>query len=546
MRSMPRALLWETTSHGRWTLPGMFLLGNGIPLLVYGSILGIGVNTADPAFVVLQFSFLPLIILQFAIGIAVAQGPMSRLFTTPMSSNAIVAWHSISGAAILALETGLAACLYNSLFNADWPILGPMLFAATAWSALQLLQFIPSQPSLSGLCLAGGPLFAVLLWVLSRYGSWLSAPTHYWREVTFSDVMTLTMSASTCYAMACVAVRYARCGESLPRLGLSNWLVRRWESLTLGTHGKSQFRSAVHAQMWYEFRLKGWGLPFISSLVMLLALSLVAFGVITASQKLSEVYEFILALGAMQSVFAFLFGAIFAIENNSIAGEKRETGGQVVAETIRYESMGGFLSVRPISNGLFSQVILWTIAKSVFLSNAMWVGVLATALIAMWLTSHLPAKFMPPMVGAWFLPLAFLGPWICMANAASIAFVARRGAQVGFAGLGILIGYIILTSCIPIPRQAVLQIHATCISVVSVLIVLVTFWVFDACRRANHLSTKTLVLSASAAVGILIAAFLLRPSGAPFVVYPLMFATASLAVLPISAMPLTISASRHR
>ena len=33
----------------------------------------------------LQFSFVPLIILQFAIGISIAQGPMSRLFAWPIT-----------------------------------------------------------------------------------------------------------------------------------------------------------------------------------------------------------------------------------------------------------------------------------------------------------------------------------------------------------------------------------------------------------------------------------------------------------------------------
>jgi hypothetical protein len=48
---------------------------------------GLGVSLADPRlpFIVLQFSFVPLIILQFAIGISIAQGPMSRLFAWPIT-----------------------------------------------------------------------------------------------------------------------------------------------------------------------------------------------------------------------------------------------------------------------------------------------------------------------------------------------------------------------------------------------------------------------------------------------------------------------------
>ena len=95
MRSIPKALLWEMLVRGRWSVPGLFLLGNAIPLLVYGALSRFGVSLAAQSLpgIVLQFSFLPLIILQFAIGIAIAQGPMLRLFAWPISSNAIVAWN---------------------------------------------------------------------------------------------------------------------------------------------------------------------------------------------------------------------------------------------------------------------------------------------------------------------------------------------------------------------------------------------------------------------------------------------------------------------
>ncbi len=366
------------------------MLGNALPLLVYGSLSGIGINTADPAFVVLQFAFMPLTILQFAIGIAMAQGPMSRLFALPVSSNAIVAWHTLSGAMILALETAFSACVYNSLFHAEWPIVGPMLFAAAVWSSLQLLQFVPSQPSLSGMCLASSPLFAVLLWIQSRYGAWLSPPKHYWREATIADSVTLIMAVLIGYAMATIEVRFARCSEPLPRLGVSKWLTLQWEKLTLGTVEKAKFRSAFEAQLWYEFRLKGWALPFLS------------------------------------------------------------------------------------------------------------------------------------------------------------AILAYRAAKFVLAGLGIAIGYLILTASIQAPREVIQQIHVVSITILSALIVLLTFWVFHRCSQAKQLNQKTLILAVTISCGVVTTAFLLRPTHPPIVAYPLTLAIASLAVLPFAAMPLTIGASRHR
>ncbi len=546
MRSMHQALFWETLSHGRWSLPGLFLLGNALPLLVYGFLSGMSVNTADPAFVVLQFAFMPLTILQFAIGIAMAQGPMSRLYALPVSSNAIVAWHTLSGAVILALETAFAACLYNSLFHVGWPIVGPMLFAAAVWSALQLLQFVPSQPSLSGMCLASGPLFALLLWIQSRYGSWLSPPKHYWREVTISDGVTLVMAVLIHFGMATVGVRFARCSEPLPRLGVSKWLIHQWERLTLGRQKEFKFRSASEAQKWYEFRLKGWAFPFLSAIAMSLALFLVVFGAIVVPSKLNGIYDFIFALGALQSAFALAFGIIFAIENNSNPGEKRDRATGDLSGTINFESMGGFLAVRPIENTFFSKVILWTIAKSVMLACAMWLSVLLAVWLSMWLTKQFPISRLPPIIGAWFLPLNLLSPWICMANAASFAFLAHRAAKFVLAALGIMIGYLILTASIQVSREVIQQIHLVSVTILSALVVLLTFWVFHRCHRTNQLSQKTLILAVTIVCGIIIAAALLRPANHHFVVHPLTLAIAALSVLPFAAMPLTIGASRHR
>lgn len=37
MRSIPQALMWEMFSHGRWHILGFFVLGNLLPLFVYGA-----------------------------------------------------------------------------------------------------------------------------------------------------------------------------------------------------------------------------------------------------------------------------------------------------------------------------------------------------------------------------------------------------------------------------------------------------------------------------------------------------------------------------
>ena len=545
MRSIPKALLWEMLVRGRWSVPGLFLLGNAIPLLVYGALSRFGVSLAAQSLpcIVLQFSFLPLIILQFAIGIAIAQGPMLRLFAWPISSNAIVAWHAISGGMLLAAETALAASLYNWLFHAEWPIVGPMLFGGVLWTAILILQFIRIQASLSGIFLWSSPLLLLVLWLASRYGSFLSPPTHYWHATT-GDILMLVMIAAICYGMALAGVRISRPGEQLPQFGFSEWLKRRWESLTFGSSIRSNFRSAADAQNWYEYKLRGWVLPFISSIVTSFVILAITTGAITRDWNIEEGNEIsavIPALLTWASLFPLVWGFLFAIEDSSNAGEKRDKGLGDIFDPITLESMGSFLAVRPIENRMISKVILWTIAKS----TASMLFPVVPVLLAIGLANRMPALLTLPGLGAWWLPLLLISPWICMANAASIAFIAHRGATYLLGGLGV-VGILLLVARIQFASDVLVQLLVVTSSAISIVIVILTIWVFDRSRRAHQLTAQTQMLCLAIVLAIIGAAFFLRPIDPPVVAYPLTLAVAALAVLPFASLPLTIGASRHR
>jgi len=551
MRSIPQVLLWETFSRGRWSVPGLFLLGNAIPLFTYGALSGFGVSFATPElpFIVLQFSFLPLIILQFAIGIAIAQGSMSRLFAWPISSNAIVAWHAITGAIVLAAETALAVSLYNWLFHAEWPVFGPMLFAGVVWTAVQLLQFIRVQSSLSGVCFWSSPLLLLLLWLASRYGAILSPPTHYWRETTVGDMLMLVIIAAICYAMAWAGVRITRPGGRLPHLGFSEWLTRRWESLTFESSIRSSFRSAADAQDWYENKLKGWVSPFISLIVTSLVMLAITTKAITGDWDMeegNEISSVIFALLPWISLFPLFLGALYAFEDSANPGEKRANGqGDIffVLKTLEtLESMGSFLAVRPIENRTFSKVILWTIAKSTAASTLLPV---VPVLLAIGLANRMPALLTVPGIGLWWIPLMLILPWIIMAITASFALNAWRGATYLIGG-ALVFEVSLCIVLVLLGRDAFHRLLEVGTTVLSILIMMLTIWVFDRCRRANQLPARTQLLCLALVVGIIGAAIVFRPIDPPMVAYPLTLAVAALAVLPFAALPLAIGASRHR
>ena len=83
MRSLPQALIWETLSHGRWSIVGCFLLGNLVPLPTYGALLPFSMDPHIPELLVLQACFLPIIIFQFAMGIVAAQGANVATICSP-------------------------------------------------------------------------------------------------------------------------------------------------------------------------------------------------------------------------------------------------------------------------------------------------------------------------------------------------------------------------------------------------------------------------------------------------------------------------------
>ena len=100
-------------------------------------------------------------------------------------------------------------------------------------------------------------------------------PTRYWTEVHASEILTLVVTIVFSYCVTTVGVSRARCGERIPSLGIWNWLTRQLEMLAISRKEPSRFRTAIEAQFWYEWRLKGLVLPCLTSVVLLIVPRLV-------------------------------------------------------------------------------------------------------------------------------------------------------------------------------------------------------------------------------------------------------------------------------
>lgn len=108
MRSIAQALFWELWERGRLQIPGFFLLGNVFPLLVFSALQREGLDPSEQACLIVYTAFLPIMMFQFGVGIMAAQGSLARLYTAPISTASLVAWHMFPGAALMALEVAVA------------------------------------------------------------------------------------------------------------------------------------------------------------------------------------------------------------------------------------------------------------------------------------------------------------------------------------------------------------------------------------------------------------------------------------------------------
>ena len=428
MRSIPQALMWEMFSHGRWWIPGFYVLGNLVPMLLCALFTHLGVDPHDHSLLVLHICFMPLLMISFGGGILSAQGSLTRLYTAPISTASLVAWHMFPGGILLAIEVGVAAWTYNVLFHLGWPIWGPALFAVAAWASMQLLVSV-SHRSLTSFCVAGAPSVVLFGWLHSRYGSWFGPPTHQWSEVTPGEIGTMSAVVGIAYVVTVAAVARDRCGERMPSMGGWKWLVRTWDAMTATSgFGIQPFRSAVQAQLWYDWILKGRALPLVVILIYVVIVSVwlirIAAGRNTG-HPLVEFHEGILAGSGFLTLMAGVTGTLMGISANGNMNRNRSETIRDLAGSNSQEGMGNFQSALPFTNSDFAKSILQTAIKSVLIAWGFWAAGFFGCLLIGRLMPHVPVSVFPPEFRAWCLPLSLLGPWIAMANLSTIGLSGR-------------------------------------------------------------------------------------------------------------------------
>ena len=550
MRSIPQAMLWETFAHGRWWILGFFLLGNMLPMLIFGALSPYEIDSDDTAFLVMHLVCMPLIMFQFGAGIVAAQGSVSRHYSKPISTPSLVAWQMFPGGILLAMEVAVAAWMYSKIYHLNWPILGPSLFAVAAWGSLQVL-FSVSQKRFSSILLAVAPPIVLFGWLQSRYGAWFTEPNHYWTKVTPGDIATMFGAVVIAYWVTVIAVNRDRCGEPMPSLGGWKWIVRTWESFVEKSPICVQpFRSPKEAHFWYEWRLKGWAMPLIVILGYAVVGSVGCIQIIFGKYQgnaFSDVHEANLIGGAMIPGVAGFVGLLIGISSTGSANRNHSPTISDLFDQKNAEELGHFLSTRPFTNSDFAKTCLRMTGRSLLITWAIWAIMFVAWLVFADILHRLPESVFPEPIGAWYLPLIVLGSWITMANLAAIG-LSGRGTRLLFAFVSGIIGIaiaevVIKQRCSNDVQQNLFQ---ASIWIASIATLIVTPMACAKAHRRGLLSVRVLwILTAiSAAIACLVIG--LEAKTLPILAYPMIMTFFALSILPFATIPLAIAWNRHR
>jgi hypothetical protein len=402
MRSIPLAMTWELLCRGRWWLIGAMLCANVLPAIIFAALAK--ERGFDPHFdglIVIHVVMMQINMFIFGAAVFAAQGHPSRLYTYPVSNSTIVAWHLLPAMAVMALETLVSTAALNAVFDLGWPLWGPAMFLTVMLAAINAVFWLTEKSA--WVAFAIGAVAAVLgCWFKSRFGPVFSDPTHFWTDVTAGEFLTMLALGVLAYAAAVAAVARNRRGAPLPALGIVAWIQRTFDPApVVGV----PFRSAAHAQFWFEWRRKGWVMPVA---VVLCIIGSTCLWLIF-SRRPQDLFIGFFGGGALLSLFGFIGGIV--IGN--------------VGPTDANSRMGQFFATRPMTSGDLARTILKTATRSLLIAWGIWAAAVLALYVILSGTMPILAITSHHSLPWWYIPATLLGPWIVMVVGAAIHLTGR-------------------------------------------------------------------------------------------------------------------------
>jgi len=429
------------------------------------------------------------------------------------------------GMAAMAVELVASTAFLNALFGLGWALWGPALFAAVTVAAIQAALWLTEKSGWIVAVLSAVGI-ALALWLKSRYGPLFAVPTHYWTAVTPAEVTTLVVVALLAYFVAVYGVSRNRRGEPPYSIGLIAWLEGFFSP---SPEAGRRFQSPAQAQLWFEWCKKGWGMPGMVIMGLLMAVGIW----LLASRSPTALFEGFLAGGAILSLGCFLGGFLH---------------GNVGANDADPQ-IGQFLGTRPITSVELSRIILKTMAKSVLFAWVIWIvafGLLYAILLALRVNFR---AALPEQVGWWYFPATLLGAWTTAGIFASIMLTGRRGLAglFVFATVALFCGGALFAKNLLSPQAQDYFFEAALFGG-GIAFAAYTTWAFTAARRRLLIGGPTLYFAATAwaALCTLVGWEWRIHSAQGLALWVCVAGILALAVAPLASAPLALTWNRNR
>lgn len=527
MRSIPATMIWEILQRGRWQLIGGMLGANMLPVILLTILRIEAGGNLDPADLRGVFTSLSLVnMLVFAAAVFSCQGSPARLYTYPVPSSTLAAWHMLPAMGLMGLELVLSNAFLNAVFDLGLPLWTPALFTAVTVGAFQASVWWTEKS-------AWMPLVAAV--VVGTLGCWYIVPMirplgmTVERELYSFEIAILAAVAIGSYFVAVAGISRNRCGEPISSPAIILWLLGLLELIPDAMIASRRFHSSSDAQFWAEWTKKGWAMPGISVFGLLMWGSI--WLVFVRNPK--ELMEALVAAGALLSVLGMICGLIIGNLGPSDASC----------------DIGPFLSSRPITNTTLARIVLRVALKSVVMSWLIWIVVFALCFGVMSIAGYEPQKYISRELRWWYLPSTLVGAWTVVGVIATIVLTGRLKQSFQIAS-ALFAGYVIFV-CVTkyaLNHEAQIQLYEGLAAVCGVALIGIAVSLVIAARRRSVIGSPAVALLA-AFWGLLIVCVVFESQQRPSIhlpVYIFVAGLATLSVVPVAAAPLAISLNRHR
>jgi hypothetical protein len=376
-------------------------------------------------------------------------------------------------------------------------------------------------------CLVGGVLGC---WHRSRYGGALGGvlgpPKHYWTEVTPLDIATMAGIAALSYWVAIIAISRNRRGADPLSVGIIARLSRLFD---WAPDVDTRFRNPAQAQLWAEWRKKGWAMPAATAFGLLMWLSCW----LLFSRQSEDLWPALAAGGALLTILGLLGGLVMG--NVGVSEAKPE--------------IAQFLATRPITTVNLARIILRATAKSVTAAWLVWAAAFLTVYLLLRATQATPPVELEIRLRWWFLPASLIGCWIVAGVVTTIILTGRPRTfmELMFGGLAVFFA-LNLFSVYALSPEARTQMLRGVVVAIGAGGVLAAACAIMVARRRGLIDWPTVY----AALGIWLALSsvvamerLMHPAD-PLLLYVFAVGMAALAVFPLAAAPLALSWNRNR